>query len=461
MTSQISDTILFQLSEFISNRIGLHFPESRLNDLRRGINSAAHEFGYADAELLIRWLMSSELSKRDIEILSSHLTIGETYFFRDKKSFEALEGHILPELIRIRQEGDRHLRIWSAGCSTGEEPYSIAILIKKLLMDINDWNITILATDINPNFLKKASEGVYTEWSFRNTPPWVKENYFKKTKEGNYKIIPSVKRLVAFEYLNLAEDVYPSLLNNTTAVDIIFCHNVLMYFSHKLSERVVHGFYDSLIDKGWLSVGPTDFVKSLSSQFTLVNLDGAGIYRKDGGKPREAKAFQPKQVPSFIIPTVDIEKPLESVVKEKRRKSERPKAEREESDMKKGAIVVRNFANQGRLDEAVMWCEKAIASDKLNPFYHYLLATILIEQGRVEDAVSSLKKTIYLDNNFILAYFLLGNLNFGIGKLEESRRYFKNASEILSGYKNEDIIPESDGITAGRMSEIIASIMDQ
>ncbi len=458
MTSEISNELLLQLNRFITSSIGLHFPESRLNDLKRGIGSAAEEYGYADIEAFIIWLMSSRLAKKDIEILSSHLTIGETYLFRDKKSFEALEEHILPELISSRQDGERRLRIWSAGCSTGEEAYSIAILLKKVIMDIKDWNITILGTDINPNFLRKASEGIYTEWSFRNTPSWVKEDYFKKTKDGNYKIIPPVKKMVVFEYLNLVEDVYPSLVNNTNGIDIIFCHNVLMYFSHELSNRVVQSFYNSLVDKGWLSVGPTDFVKSLSSQFTAVNYNEAALFRKDAEKTHKVKEFQPKKIPSFVMPPSDIEKSLQLIEREEK-KIEEQKREKQKVDLKMDATLISDYANQGKLNDAIKWCEKAISSDKLNPHYHYLLSTILIEQGRVEDAVKSLKRTIYLDNNYILAYFILGNLMFRSGELKTSKKYFGNAIELLSNYKDEDVIPESEGITAGRLSEIIASIM--
>ena len=458
MASEISNELLLQLNGFITSSIGLHFPESRLIDLKRGIVSAAEEFGYTDIETFIRWLMSSKLTKKDIEILSSHITIGETYFFRDKKSFEALEENILPELISSRQDGERRLRIWSAGCSTGEEPYSIAILLKKLIMDIKDWNITILGTDINPNFLRRASAGVYTEWSFRNTPPWVKEGYFKRAKDGNYKIIPDVKKMVVFEYLNLAEDIYPSLVNNTNAIDIIFCHNVLMYFSHELSKRVVHSFYNSLVDKGWLSVGPTDFVKPLSTQFTTVNYDEAVIYRKDEKKTHVVKDLQPKKIPSFVMPSVDIDKSLQ-LNKRQEKVIEEPERERQRADLRRDAMLIRDYANQGRLGDAIKWCEKAISSDKLNPHYHYLLGTILIEQGKIEDAVKSLKRTIYLDNNYVLAYFILGNLMFRSGELKTSRKYFSNAVELLSNYKDEDVIPESEGITAGRLSEIIETIM--
>src|SRR3989338_1334881 len=162
MISQISDTILSQFSEFIVSIMGLHFPESKWSDLKRGIKSASNEFGYKNPLEFVSWLMSAKLTRTHIEILSSHLTVCETYFFRNKKNFEILEEQILPEMIDSRKDV-RYLRIWSAGCSSGEEAYSIAILLKKIISDINDWKITILATDINPHFLKKGLAGIRSE----------------------------------------------------------------------------------------------------------------------------------------------------------------------------------------------------------------------------------------------------------------------------------------------------------
>ena len=127
-------------------QMGLHFPKGRWCDLERGIRSAAREFGFKDAESCIQWLLSSRFTKNQIEILGSHLTVGETCFFREKKSFEVLEEHIFPELIYSRREIEQNLRIWSAGCCTGEEPYSIAILLSKMVPDLKDWNTTIPTT---------------------------------------------------------------------------------------------------------------------------------------------------------------------------------------------------------------------------------------------------------------------------------------------------------------------------
>src|SRR6185369_3291595 len=134
----------------------------------------------------IERLVSGQLDKEQLETLAGHLTIGETYFFREQSSFDILENSILPDLIASRRGRGQRLRIWSAGCSTGEEAYSLAILLSRLIPDQREWQITILATDINSSALGKAVQGVYSDWSFRGVPQWIRQRYFKKTHDGRY-----------------------------------------------------------------------------------------------------------------------------------------------------------------------------------------------------------------------------------------------------------------------------------
>ena len=186
--SALSAPLLAGVSEFVALRIGLHFPPERWRDIERGITAAASELGFPDVESCARALLSAPLTQAQLEVLASHLTVGETYFFREKKSFEALEEHILPELLRARRGAEQRLRIWSAGCCTGEEPYSVAMLLDRLIPDAEAWNVTILATDINPRFLRKAAEGVYGEWSFRDAPGWIRERYFKARRDRRFEL---------------------------------------------------------------------------------------------------------------------------------------------------------------------------------------------------------------------------------------------------------------------------------
>ncbi|HEY3124499.1 MAG TPA: CheR family methyltransferase, partial [Thermoanaerobaculia bacterium] len=239
MSAVVPGDLLARLSEIVAERTGLHFPPERAADLQRGIESAAREFGFEETDACMRWLLSAPLARAQIEILASNLTVGETYFFREKRAFEVIEEHVLPELIRLRRGGEQRLRCWSAACCSGEEPYSIAISLRKGLPDLADWDVTILGTDINPRFLHEASGGVFGQWSFRNAPAGFKERHFKETGDGRWEILPEIRKMVRFFHLNLAEDVYPSLLNNTNAVDLIFCRNVLIYFAPEQAKRVL------------------------------------------------------------------------------------------------------------------------------------------------------------------------------------------------------------------------------
>jgi chemotaxis protein methyltransferase CheR len=279
MTETLPATLLSSLSDFLATQMGLHFPSNRWVDLERGILAAAKEFGFNEPEACVEWLLSSPLTKRQIETLASRLTVGETYFFREKQSFRALEGHVLPELIRSRAT-DRRLRIWSAGCATGEEPFSLAILLARMIPDLASWNISILGTDINPRTLQKASVGAYTMWSFRDCPTAIRENYFKRIDEGHLVIRPEIRKMVTFSYLNLVEDIYPSLLNETNSLDMIFCRNVLMYFALEQAKRVIQRFHRCLLDGSWLVVSATETSHVLFSQFSAVNFPGAILYKK-------------------------------------------------------------------------------------------------------------------------------------------------------------------------------------
>ena len=279
MSEDISTILLSELGRHITRQMGLHFSERNWSSLRRGLKSAAQEFGYADSESCARWLLSSRMSSTQVDTLARHLTIGETYFFRDTKIFEALENRVLPEILFARQSEERRLRIWSAGCSSGEEPYSIAILLTRLLPNIEDWNISILATDLNVSVLQKAQKGVYSDWSFRSPPSWLKERYFRR-REKSFELSPTIKRMVTFAPLNLAEDVYPSLSSNTNAIDIIFCRNVIMYFPLELQQKVIQQFHHALVHGGWLIVSPSEASSHLFPQYVTVNFPGTIFFMK-------------------------------------------------------------------------------------------------------------------------------------------------------------------------------------
>jgi chemotaxis protein methyltransferase CheR len=496
VSTPLPDLQLRQLSDFIGAAVGLDFPRERWRDLERGIGAAARELGYEDASACIQWLVSSTATRAQLEVLASHLTVGETYFFREKRSFEVLEEEILPELIHSRRGTERRLRLWSAGCCTGEEPYSLAILLDRLIPDILDWQITILGTDLNPRFLRKARQGIYTQWSFRDTPAWVKERYFAATGDGRYELVPEIRRRVTFSCLNLAEDAYPSLATNTNGVDLVLCRNVLMYFVHAQAERVVEKLHRSLVQDGWLLVSSTETSQALFPPFTPVGFPGVVFYRKKPKAPRTMETalhpvpagpsllpWNPREVEGQSVgapaPVVAQPLPLSVQVPQPAALPPTPFAEavalqeqgryteaeaallgpfgRGPTDPKGLALMARLCADQGRLVDAQTWCEQAVAGDRLNPGGYYLLTTILQEQDRAEEAVAAVRQALYLDPGFVLAYVALGDLARRQGKSEESRRYWATALALLGKYRPEEVLPESDGMAAGRLAEIIRS----
>ena len=453
--------LLARLSDFVETRMGLHFPAARLDDLERGICSAAGEFGFKNVESCIEWLLSSVLSGSQIKILAGHLTVGETYFFREKRIFEILAAHVLPEIIDSRRGREQNFRIWSAACSTGEEPYSVAILLARILPDLKGWNSTILATDIAPLSLKKASAGVYREWSFRDTPRWVKDGYFKKIKQ-QFEIAPHIKRMVTFACLNLAEDPYPAIINATNAMDIIFCRNVLMYFSRDRANAAIHNLSRCLVDGGWLVVSPVDVPGTkFPSILHPVYFPGALLFKK-GTNPKD-DILRPTTMPEISMaiqkPAVVVTtKKITHSVRAKRQDKVPPAPDPAVSDIGKMSNQARLLADQGKLADALAVCEEAIQYAKLNPVLHYLQATILQEMGRVGAAAASLKRALYIDQEFIIAHFSLGHLMLRQGKYKEAGRHLEKACSLLRVYEHGDIPPEAEGISAGRLIELITTM---
>ena len=500
MPRQISDRQLSRLSEYVTGWLGLHFPKKRWRDLDRIICHAATELGFEDTDACIERLLSGQFAKEQEEILAGHLTIGETYFFREQKSLDVLENRILPDLIASRRGREQRLRIWSAGCSTGEEPYSLAILLNRLIPDLREWQITILATDINSRSLGKAVQGVYGDWSFRGVPQWIRQKYFTKTPDGRYELPHAIRRMVTFSILNLAEDSYPSLSTNTNAMDIIFCRNVLMYFEQQQQQRAIQGFQRSLLDGGWLVVSPCETSTAYSACFATVMFPGAAFYKKNeqGGKPCIVASPLPAGVADarFPAPCVPVAAPkppapsapsVPDTVKPAAPRAQPPVYEealalyrqgsyKETADMLSGllarseaeivpqptirkavALMAQAQANRGEIALALEWVEKAIAVDKLNAQLYYLRANIFQEQGEIPKALASLKQAIYLDQAFVMAHFAMGTLTLQNGKPREAGKHLENALSLLGDCPVADPVPGAEGMTAARLAEIITA----
>ncbi|OFX24331.1 MAG: hypothetical protein A2041_14210 [Bacteroidetes bacterium GWA2_31_9b] len=491
MNHVLSNNILLQLEGFVAQNLGLSFPKDIWASLERNIISAAKEFGFDDTERFVKHIISTPLTRENSEILASYLTINETYFWRESESFEALEKKIFPELIKKRKREEKRIRIWSAGCSTGEEPYSIAIALRRLIPDIDQWNITILASDINPKILQKAIIGEYGQWSFRSAPQWLKEKYFIPKEKGKFEIIPEIKSMVTFEYLNLAEDIFPSSLNNTNAMDIIFCRNVLMYFTQNRATQTLRGLYNSLIQGGYLVVSASELSLQNYAEFATVNFPGVVFYRKISKKiehqqQQELTVIGEEYKPIiFELPLKHFEieektKPqISEIENENLHKTEIPinvdslyeealslysqgsytdvisKLQKNNLAVDEQILLIRAYANQGKLGDALKSCEKAIAKNKVDPRLHYLYATILQENSQLNEAIAALKRAIFLDSDFVLSYFSLGNIYRQQGNMRNTKKCYENVLSIINKRSHDDILLEFEGLNIGRLKEII------
>jgi chemotaxis protein methyltransferase CheR len=466
MEPSLSEALLAQFSDCLAARVGLHFPRDRWVELTRGIDLAAADFGFRDAATCVRHLLSADLTRAQIEVLASHLTVGETYFFREPRSFEVLAEHVLPDLIRSRRADSRSLRIWSAACCTGEEAYSIAILLDRLIPDLADWNVTILATDINPHFLRRAAEGLYSEWSFRGVGGDVKDRYFTR-EPGGLRIIPRIKSMVTLSYHNLVEDRFPSIDSNTNAMDVVLCRNVLMYFSPDRARAVVGYLHRALREGGWLVPSAVDGAPHLFAPLVLADIEGATLYRK-----RAAMAPAPSLPPAMpIIPPrapasraepvreLDAHRAA-SAFHDQGRYGEASETlighlSAEPEDVRAMLLLARTYANQGRLAEALRWCTKGIAADRLSAGHHYLRAMIQQEMGDLAEAAASLHRALFLDPQFVLAHFASANLARIEGRRPEARKHYRNTLGLLDGRAPGDVLPESEGLTVERLREIV------
>ena len=439
----LTPALLEEVTALVAQGMGLDLSTARSADLVRELALAAKEEGCADVGQYVRGLTRQPLCPRQIETLASHLTVGETYFWREPASFELLEREILPPLLASRSAGPRTLRLWTAGCCTGEEAYSLAMSCLRAVPDLPAWNVAILATDINPRFLAKARAGVYSDWSFRGAPAWLHDRFFRPASDGRLAIEPAAQRLVEFAYLNLARDTYPSLHNHTHAVDVIFCRNVLMYFTAELQQRVVASFHDCLVDGGYLVVSPAEAEASHFPQFVVENQGECIVFRKSAAV---AIAPQPEAVP---LP----DEPVESVT---------PTPEVPPAPVPALAALARarSEANQGCLAEALQWCQRATAEDRTNPATYFLAAAIHLELGQLPEALAALRRVLFLDPDSALAHHALGGVYRRLGRDRDFRRHLAVALRLLEAKDPNDLVPGSDGMTCGRFAESVRAALE-
>lgn len=436
------------------------------------------------------------------------VTNRESYFFRDKGQFNLLRNTLLPELIR-RNQRIKTLRICSAGCSTGQEPYSIAILLRELVPDLQNWNLIILGIDINRESLDHGKRACYNTWSFRQVEEDIKDRYFKNAA-GYYQLNEEIRPLVRFHQVNLTRDPFPRLNSELRDMDLIICRNVFIYFTDQAIAHVVEKFFNTLKPNGYLLTGHAELnnhhVKAFQAKLfpeSVVYQRRSGDFKQLASHPSPTQSFKPKapalETPDLAQETAkslfnqnfssvpvapvrstptpaaspslpktvstasstekttnkpaepDILQEVKQLFKNKSYQLAQTKLEqilRRSPNHYDGSYLMAELqANLGNYEKAKQWCQTAISLNAFAATPHYLIAHIEEEQGRFEEAKKALKTVMYLDPNSVAAYINLAGLYQREGDFTRAKKMQQSAFKILQRLPHDSTIQELDNIT--------------
>jgi len=403
-----------------------------------------------DAAGCAGWSEFAELlSEQDIDgeawvKLIHFLTIGETYLFRNKPQMDFLRKQVMPDLIAEHEAAAKPtLRIWSAGCATGEEAYTIAILVQELIPDLDRWRIEITGTDLNTESLNKARAGSYGSWSLRGTD--AAEIARHTTQVGGRTVIDDATRaMVTFARLNLADTA--SFGEAFDGVDLVLCRNVTIYFARSLKAAVARRLYSVLAPGGWLLVGPAEPDSRIYDAFELVQGFGASAYRRptSGAAAKvSAAAAIPWQAPAAVA-LQEWSPPPAARAKTAPAKT-----------IEECARAAREAGDAGDYAAARDWCRQAIALQPTAAEPYYLLGLTLAGDSKSRPAIDAFRKAIYLEREFALAYYGLGMELLAVGDVAAGDRAFQSLRQLLRTLPPHQPLRGADGMTAEDLHDLI------
>jgi chemotaxis protein methyltransferase CheR len=441
-----------RLKNYVIKSTGLAYFSNKDSDLIARIGRRLVNTGVRDCTSYLDLLNSRETGETELDELIAELTIGETYFFRYREQFEALQNTVLPDII-ARNQSSRRLRIWSAGCATGAEAYSIAILLKNEFSGyLAGWDLSIIGTDINRAFLSRAREGTFDEWAFRSTPTEVMGNCFRRIGKS-WVIVPDYKQCVAFQYHNLVKHPFPSLVHNLCSFDLILCRNVMIYFNRDIMSTLIERFHESLVDGGWLLVGHAEPNCELFRSFQAVSVPGATLYQKGRGSADSPGAPAIAQVPASvrvedILSHVNdtfglvVETPTKRAPKLRENAVPSPPSQ---------IADVRLLADQGQWEQAARCSRKLLETDATNPKVHFYYSLVLEQTGLHAEAEQSLRRAVYLDRGFMLAHYYLALVLQKRGDRRGAVRAFENVRTLARTMDAGQVLEDADEMTAGEL----------
>lgn len=444
------------LREAIAERTGLQIPAS--GAIVERLSERIRKLGLASADEYCRYVLSGgEKGLREWQLLLELVAVGESYFFRDKAQFALLREGLLPELVASRRS-DRRLRIWSAGCSTGEEPYSVAIALAEILPNWKQWDLEIIGTDINHAALERAQQGCYTDWSLRGVSQKCRERYFQ-FQGGYWRLRQAYRDMVRFAVLNLVQEGDRPCRLGLQEVDLIICRNVFIYFARETIVRVIEGFRQILRPGGMLLTGHGELYGIKLERWSARMLPESIVFvnRPPPKSPvslPEAPVIEIKPLslveapPLAKVPLPEPAKPIPNALTEFKDCVQQgddrgviaaqSRLHARERNVETCLAIACAYARLGDLSRGVACCEEALSLDGDCVEGYFVLAMLQELQGDRASAKAIFKKTIYLFPDWIPAYLELGSLYLQDSNWSQGAKMFRVALSLLEKQLSED-----------------------
>lgn len=361
------------------------------------------------------------------------LTIGETYFFRHQEQYDALATQILPALL---QAAHQPLRIWSAGCATGEEAYSLVLLFAEYFPQVLlNQGVEIFASDLNPAFIERAQRALYRDWSFRQTRPGFREAYFESLN-GDWRLKDVYQKRVQFFTHNLLSGPLAA-----APFDLIVCRNVLIYFNAVQQQKLVKSFYNQLNPRGWLMLGPAELTPLRCHPFYAPELARLSCFLKTPAPAPLLPDFSPSHLkpkpldPVLILPDRRVQKPPKAVsvadLKHQTLQTSKPLSVLQEEVRTSTLQQIQRFTNAGEFNEAIGLCQHLQAQNPLDARALYWLGVIRSAQGETETALALFKQVLYLNRKDLLSHFRVALIRLQLGQEKAAQRALRNARNLL------------------------------
>jgi chemotaxis protein methyltransferase CheR len=414
-------------------------------------------------ELLVS--LETDDQPRWLHALVEHLTVGETYFLRDPAQIAALRETILPDLIQ-RRAGEQRLRLWSAGCSTGEEPYTLAILLRENFYIHAAWDVLLVGTDVNRESLRIAREGNYPAWSFRATPDEIRSRYFLASDTG-WRLTDSIRRMTRFAWMNLGAD---SLMPPSADLDLIMCRNVTIYFDEAATQRLYRALVRALAPGGWLMLGPSDPVPADRGGLERVEVEGAVLWRRVKVAARSTRGLETTRVQGSTrvggaaVKRAEMAEPRGIAVAKASPvtldESEEMVADGSGAEAAKWVATpgLRTIAaaTAGAIPMPAAELETVVADGRAE-----LDAGLLaLEAGALAAALDWLRRATFRDPRSPLAQFALGRAYADNGDASRAHTALIQARRLLAPLDGEALVPGSDAMPVESLRQTIRTHLE-